>query len=71
MSNPKLPKKPSDNPFTYVGLAFQMGVTIYLFVWLGKKLDVYYQTGKLFLIIGTLTGVAISLYALLKQMRKL
>ncbi|MEP1488909.1 MAG: AtpZ/AtpI family protein [Algibacter sp.] len=54
------------------GIAIQMGITIYLFVLLGKWLDTSFNpTGKAFLIICTLFGVAISLYAVLKQINKL
>jgi F0F1-type ATP synthase assembly protein I len=54
------------------GVAIQMGITIYLFVLLGKWLDASFNpTGKAFLIIFTLFGVAISLYAVLKQINKL
>jgi F0F1-type ATP synthase assembly protein I len=54
------------------GIAIQMGITIYVFVILGKWLDVKFgNSGKAFLIICTLLGVAISLYAVLKQIKKL
>ncbi|MFI1772670.1 AtpZ/AtpI family protein [Thalassobellus citreus] len=54
------------------GIAIQMGITIYLFVLLGKWLDTNYNSsGKAFLIICTLFGVGISLYAVLKQINKL
>lgn len=54
------------------GIAIQMGVTIYLFVLLGKWLDSKYNgASKTFLIISTLTGVAVSLYTVLKQIKKL
>ncbi len=54
------------------GIAIQMGLTIYLFVVLGKWLDSKFNaSGKAFLIICTLCGVAISLYAVLKQIKKL
>ncbi|TYA75023.1 AtpZ/AtpI family protein [Seonamhaeicola marinus] len=49
-----------------------MGLTIYLFVMLGKWLDATYNnSGKAFLIICTLVGVAIALYAVLKQINRL
>ena len=48
-----------------------MGATIYLFVLLGKWLDANYNDGnKMYKIIGTLSGVAISLYVVLKQLKK-
>ena len=54
------------------GIAIQMGVTIYLFVIFGKWLDSKFTTdSKAFLVICTLAGVAISLYAVLKQIKKL
>lgn len=55
-----------------MGIGIQMGVTIYLFVLLGKWLDTNYNSGeKLYLIIMTLLGVAISLYAVLKQINRI
>lgn len=54
------------------GIAIQMGVIIYLFVQLGKWLDQkYMHGGKTFLIIGTLLGVAISLFLVVKQTKDL
>jgi len=48
-----------------------MGFTIYLFVMAGKWLDSKYSDGgKWFLILGTLLGVSISLYAVLQQLKK-
>ncbi|WP_262706685.1 AtpZ/AtpI family protein [Mangrovimonas spongiae] len=69
-------KKPNKNNqlknlATLSGIAIQMGVTIYLFVLLGKWLDTKFTQGKLFLIICTLLGVAVSLYVVLKQVNKL
>lgn len=69
-------KNKSGKPFKQVlaltGIAIQMGITIYVFVLLGKWLDTKYsEGGKGFLIICTLSGVAISLYAVLKQINKL
>ena len=54
------------------GIAIQMGVTIFLFVKLGKWLDASYPYGEnLFLIIMTLLGVAISLYVIIKQLDRI
>ncbi|MDC0628931.1 MAG: AtpZ/AtpI family protein [Flavobacteriaceae bacterium] len=53
-------------------IGIQMGVTIYLFVSLGKWLDQNYNPNqKIFLILCTLFGVAISLYAVLKQLNRI
>ena len=66
------PKKQLKNAVILTGVALQMGITIYLFITLGKWLDLKYAQGeKLFLIIGTLLGVAISLYVVLQQLKKL
>ncbi|MGC1205950.1 MAG: AtpZ/AtpI family protein [Flavobacteriaceae bacterium] len=55
-----------------MGIGLQMGVTIYLFVLLGRWLDTNYNEGeKLYVIILTLLGVAISLYAVLKQVNRI
>ncbi|MDO5975313.1 AtpZ/AtpI family protein [Flavivirga jejuensis] len=55
-----------------MGIGLQMGITIYLFVLLGKWLDSNYNDGeKLYIIIMTLLGVAISLYAVLKQVNRI
>ncbi|GAA4280170.1 AtpZ/AtpI family protein [Gaetbulibacter aestuarii] len=65
------PKKPLKNFAILTGVGLQMGVTIYLFVQLGKWLDATYNDGgKLYLVIMTLLGVAISLYALVKQLNR-
>ena len=70
--NKKQPKKQLKQIATLSGIAIQMGITIYLFVVFGKWLDSSYNpSGKLFLIVFTLVGVAISLYAVLKQINKL
>jgi F0F1-type ATP synthase assembly protein I len=69
--NPK-PKKQLRNVAVLMGIGLQMGVTIYLFVLLGKWLDTNYNDGeKLYIIIMTLLGVGISLYAVLKQVNRI
>ena len=66
------PKKQLKNVAVLSGIAFQMGITIYLFVMLGKWLDSKFNSGdKLFVIIMTLLGVAISLYVVLKQVNRI
>lgn len=66
------PKKQLKNAAILTGIGLQMGVTIYLFVLLGKWLDTNYNDGeKLYIIIMTLLGVAISLYAVLKQVNRI
>ena len=68
----KKPEKPLKNVAVLSGIAIQMGVTIYLFVIFGKWLDTKFNNdGKLFIIIMTLLGVAISLYAVIKQVNRI
>lgn len=71
-NNDKKPEKQLKNLAVLSGIAIQMGVTIYLFVVLGKWLDAKFNQGdKLFLIITTLLGVAISLYMVIKQVNRI
>ena len=66
------PKKQLKNLAVLSGIAIQMGVTIYLFVILGRWLDTKFNHGdKLYIIITTLLGVAISLYAVIKQVNRI
>ena len=65
-----------DNPLKQLGIlsaiGFQMGLVIYLFVRLGKWLDQNVNPDqKLFLILCTLFGVAISLYFVIKQLNRI
>jgi len=74
---PYLKKTPKvDNPLKQFGIlsaiGLQMGVIIYLFVRLGKWLDQsFFPDQKLFIIICTLLGVAISLYVVVKQLNRI
>ena len=66
------PKGQLKNAAILSGIGLQMGVTIYLFVILGKWLDSKYNNGdQLFIIIATLLGVAVSLYVVLKQVNRI
>jgi hypothetical protein len=54
------------------GIGIQMGVIIYLFVKAGNWLDFNYNSeGKIYTILFTLLGVAISLFLVLKQTNRL
>lgn len=72
MEKNQKPKKQLKHIAVLSGIAMQMGVTIYLFVILGKWLDkTYNNSEKLFIIITTLLGVAVSLYMVLRQLKRL
>lgn len=56
----------------FSGIAFQMGATIFICAWAGKKLDEKYSTGKNWFTIGlVLFGVFASIYIVLKQLKEL
>ena len=49
-----------------------MGVIIFVFVRIGKWIDFYLDNNiKIFVAIGAITGVAVSLYVVLKQLEKI
>lgn len=65
-------KKPLKNFAILSGIAFQMGATIYLGTYAGKWLDNHYQTEKKpFLVIFTLLAVGLSIYVILKQLKRI
>lgn len=54
------------------GIGFQMGATIFICAWIGKKLDERYPSEKNWFTIGlVLFGVFASLYIVLKQLKNL
>ncbi|MBL7471778.1 AtpZ/AtpI family protein [Robertkochia sediminum] len=72
MTKKEDPKNPLKNFAIFSGIAIQMGVTIFLFAWLGRWLDDTYNDGeKLFLIISTLFGVAMAIYVVIKQLNQM
>ncbi|MEC8831967.1 MAG: AtpZ/AtpI family protein [Bacteroidota bacterium] len=74
MSQQKPPKKYNKAINTAArlsGSAIQMGVVIYLGVWGGKWLDAHFDTEKVFLPICTILAVAISIYLVIQQLKKI
>ena len=60
------------NVATLSGIAFEMGAIIYLAAKGGIWLDGHYQTDKrIFTAIATLIGVAISIWVVLRQLKKI
>lgn len=54
------------------GVAFQMGATIFLCAYAGKRLDAYYEMDKKWFTMGfVLFGVAASLYLVIKQLNRI
>ncbi|MEC7264772.1 MAG: AtpZ/AtpI family protein [Bacteroidota bacterium] len=74
MSQQKSPRNLKNNLNTAArlsGSAIQMGVVIYLAVQGGKWLDGHYGTEKVFMPICTLLGVAISIYLVIQQLKRI
>jgi len=54
------------------GIAVQMGLIIFLAVKGGNWLDQHYQTEKrIFTVVGTLLGVAIAIWVVLQQLKRI
>lgn len=65
-------KKKPNRSLRLVGIAAQMGVTIFLGAWCGRELDERYPMEKKWWTIGlTILAVAISLYSVAKQLNKI
>lgn len=63
----KVASKKSANFLKYSGMATQMGATITFFIFVGFKLDAWLETKVVFVLIGALLGVGLSLYSFIKQ----
>jgi len=69
--------KKENSPFTrYIqltGIAFEMMAIMFVFIWLGKKADQKWsaEDSSLFTLFGTLLGLGVSLYVILKQLNQL
>ncbi|MFA7616016.1 MAG: AtpZ/AtpI family protein [Moheibacter sp.] len=55
------------------GIAFEMMAIMFVFIWLGKKSDQKWgaEDSSLFTLFGTLLGLGVSLYVILKQLNRL
>jgi len=70
--NKKSPKRPLKKYAQFTGIAFQMGATIYLAAYFGKKLDTYYQLEKnVFTLVLILLATIISIWNINRQLKKL
>lgn len=66
------PKKPLNKYIQFTGIAFQIGVTIYLGSILGGWLDNKYPNNhQLYTKICTLVAVFVAIYSVIKQVSKL
>ena len=71
MENPK--KKNQLRKYAALsGAGLQMGITIYLGAFFGKKLDAYYNPeNKTYTIVLTLIALVISIYSVIQQLNKI
>jgi len=70
MSNPNK-KNQLHKYLALTGIAFQMGITIYLGAYFGKKLDIHFDSNKTYTLILTLLALLISLWSVLAQLKKI
>lgn len=71
MKTPEQKKSPNKY-LQLTGIAFQMGATIYLSVYIGKKLDLKYPNDKNWFTLGmTLVGLIVALTAVVVQSKKI
>ena len=66
----QLPNKPLNKGLRFAGAGLQMGVTIYLFNWLGSWLDLKYDKDLLETSL-TLFAIFASMYFIIKQVQKI
>lgn len=67
----KQPKKQLKKALQLTGIGLQMGITIYLAIYAGKKLDEKFPNERNWYTIGfTLAGVAIAMYSVVAQTKK-
>ena len=71
MTQEKKPKSPINNSYLkYSGMAIQMALTIGLFVWMGLQLDSHFSTGKTYTLIGSLLGVVVAMFRVIKDLTR-
>jgi|UniRef100_UPI0040485DD7 membrane protein DedA with SNARE-associated domain len=65
-------KKPLNKFVRLTGIGLQMGITIYLAAYFGKRIDAHYQFEKKYATLGLILFAFIgSLYSLLVQLKKI
>lgn len=72
MNNLQHPKKPLNKFIRLTGVGLQMGITMYVAAYIGKKLDAYYGfEKKYFTLTLVIFGFLASLWSLLVQLKKI
>jgi len=55
--------------FAHVTVGLQLAITMLIFVYGGYKLDLYFEKSPLFLVVGTIIGMVLGFYHLLKNLQ--
>ncbi len=63
--NPKKNRPSYEGMGAFAGLPIQMGIIIFLGVWIGKKLDSYFQITPILTLLFALLSVALAIYILI------
>jgi len=72
MTNPNKKQKNQYRKYLLLsGIGIQMGITIYLGAFFGKKLDTHYQTDTTFTLIFVLFALVASMWSLIAQLKKI
>jgi F0F1-type ATP synthase assembly protein I len=65
------PKKESNEALKYAGMATQMAAAIFIGIWLGKKVDAYFELSKpYFMVLGALFMLCGVFYLIFKQLNR-
>jgi ATP synthase protein I len=60
-------KRPFNKWLQFANIPFQMGLIIFVGVFTGNKLDVYFEKENMFIIIFSLISVFVALYVVIKS----
>lgn len=72
MISKKSPKKTINKALQLSGAGLQMGITIYVASYFGKKIDIYYQNEKNYItLIFILIAFVVSLISLMIRLKKI
>jgi len=72
MDNPNQKKRTNNKWLAFINIPIQMGAIIFLFSYLGNKLDEKYPNShNVFVKILTLVGVAIAFYNINRQLKEI
>ena len=71
MKSKPFQNKPLNKFIRLSGLGIQIGATLYIAAYLGKKLDQHYGFEKLFTSSFVIFAFIVSMYSLIKQLKKI